>query len=145
MIRDRFEILLDSISKGIAVINPRTRFEELMSAIAVKIGESGGGSSAEIIPITGGDGTNARTFTFESTPKFIALHKTSGNGAMQASGFFVWGSPTCPVMFASSYSSNPNSWYSDSITYDGNSCTLRGQTADVAFNGVNDGLMVVIY
>lgn len=34
----------------------------------------GGGSDSEIIPITGGDGTTSRTFTFPKTPKFIKFY-----------------------------------------------------------------------
>ena len=41
--RDRFEVILESISKGTAIENARNRLEMIFSAIAEKIGTGGGG------------------------------------------------------------------------------------------------------
>lgn len=43
--RDRFEVILESISKGNAISNARNRFELICSAIAEAIGNAGGGGS----------------------------------------------------------------------------------------------------
>lgn len=43
--RDRFEVILESISKGTAIENARNRLEMIFSAIAEKIGTGGGGST----------------------------------------------------------------------------------------------------
>lgn len=51
--RDRFEVILESISKGTAIENARNRLEMIFSAIAEKIGTGGGGG--------GGGSTITRT------------------------------------------------------------------------------------
>ena len=46
--RDRFEVILESISKGTAIENARNRLEMIFSAIAEKIGTGGGGGGSTI-------------------------------------------------------------------------------------------------
>ena len=111
----------------------------------------GGGNTAEIIPITAGDDTAIRTFTFSKTPKFIKFYwggpVISGGWASDAE--LVWGQPYM------NYRSKPmGATISqvdggiNSISYgaDGKSLTITGGNAFGAFNTSNgSGLMFVDY
>lgn len=55
---------------------------------------SGGGRNSEIIPISAGDGTTSRTFTFEKTPKFIKVYwEDSIDGGWTLDAEIAWGQP----------------------------------------------------
>lgn len=111
----------------------------------------GGGAGSEIIPISAGDNTTSRTFTFDKTPKFIKFYwgdlVISGGWASDAE--LVWGQTYM------NYRSKPMGVSIsqvdggiNSVAYgaDGKSITITGANAFGAMNTSNgSGLMFVDY
>lgn len=110
----------------------------------------GGGAGSEIIPISAGDGTTSRTFTFDKTPKFIAYYWNDpvleGYG-WNTTAHFVWGQEFVAYSSAiNAVSYNNNYQGCLRITYNGNSITFIGGNAFGACNTTTgSGYMFVDY
>lgn len=109
----------------------------------------GGKAASEIIPITAGDGTTSRTFTFNKTPKFIAYYWNDPalDNGWNTTACFVWGQEFIAYGSATNVVSINNN-YQGCIraTYNGNSVTFTGGNAFAACNTVNgSGYMYVDY
>lgn len=109
----------------------------------------GGKAASEIIPITAGDGTASRTFTFNKTPKFIAYYWNDPilDNGWNTTAHFVWGQEFIAYGSATNVVSINNN-YQGCIraTYNGNSVTFTGGNAFAACNTVNgSGYMYVDY
>ena len=107
----------------------------------------GGGQSAEIIPITAGDGTTSRTFTFSKTPKFIKADWIS-QSPWRFTASFTWGADR--IFHIANDSAPATSTYTGAsvITYgaDGKSFTITSFNANGAMNGTDAaGFMYVDY
>lgn len=108
----------------------------------------GGGSTSEIIPITAGDGTSSRTFTFTKTPKFIQMDWVS-EIPWYFTTSFTWGAERA-FFIANNSSPVTGSIYTgvSTITYgaDGKSFTITGANKNCAANGEDaSGQMYVQY
>ena len=123
----------------------------LIRVYGLKWAGGGSGTSSEIIPISAGDGTTSRTFTFEKPPKFIAYY---WNDPLLDSGWnttaeFVWGqeyivynSATNAVSINNNYQGCIRATYS----LDEKSVTFIGGNAFAACNTSNGtGIMYVDY
>lgn len=95
MIRDRFEVLLNSIATLTPITNPRNRFEILISAIAQAIGGAGGGGG-EVIYSNPENTTivnNAYSLTIEgvdfSDYKALIIYTTDQAGTHAASNIMT--------------------------------------------------------
>ena len=100
-------------------------------------GGSSGGTSAEIIPITAGDGTTSRTFTLSKTPKKVTMQGyTSGDGGWYESGYFIWGENFISLYGAQGDRATGGYVGQASITYgqDGKSFTITAVNSFGAFN-----------
>ena len=110
----------------------------------------GGGVGSEIIPISAGDGTTSRTFTFDKTPKFIAYYWNDpvleGNG-WNTTAHFVWGQEFVAYSSATNVISINNNYQGCMhITYNGNSITFTGGNAfSVCNTTTGSGYMYVDY
>lgn len=110
----------------------------------------GSGGNSEIIPISAGDGTTSRTFTFDKTPKFVAYYWNDpvieGYG-WNTTAHFVWGQEFVAYSSAiNAVSYNNNYQGCLRITYNGNSITFTGGNAFGACNTTTgSGLMFVDY
>lgn len=113
----------------------------------------GGESKAsEIIPISAGDGTTSRTFTFDKTPKAVQFYwddaVLEGTGWI-GNGFFVWGQEyiTFPTHTrASSVTGMMGGCAVLSYGADGRSVTINAANAFQSLNTPNgSGLMFVDY
>ena len=107
----------------------------------------GGGSTSEIIPITAGDGTSSRTFTFSKTPKFIKADWIS-QSPWRFTASFIWGADR--IFHMANNSAPASSTYTgvSVITYgaDGKSFTITSFNANGAMNGTDaSGQMYVEY
>lgn len=124
------------------------RNPEIYKIKGLKFGGSGGNS--EIIPISAGDGTTSRTFTFDKTPKFIAYYWNDpvleGNG-WNTTAHFVWGQEFVAYSSAINVVSYNNNYQGClRITYNGNSITFTGGNAFGACNTTTgSGYMFVDY
>lgn len=67
--RDRFEVILESISKGTAISNARNRFELICSAIAEAIGNAGGGGTTVTREVIGTYDSPSTQYTYIETTK----------------------------------------------------------------------------
>lgn len=111
---------------------------------------AGSGGNSEIIPISAGDGTTSRTFTFDKTPKFVAYYWNDpvleGNG-WNTTAHFVWGQEFVAYSSAiNAVSYNNNYQGCLRITYNGNSITFTGGNAFGACNTTTgSGYMFVDY
>lgn len=110
-------------------------------------GVGGGGSTSEIIPITAGDGTSSRTFTFSKTPKFIKADWIS-QSPWRFTASFIWGADR--IFHMANNSAPATSVYNgvSVITYgaDGKSFTITSFNANGAMNGTDaSGQMYVEY
>lgn len=112
----------------------------------------GGESKAsEIIPISAGDGTTSRTFTFDKTPKFIKIYweDTALDGGWTLDAEIAWGQPYANYKAHSRATSITGlTGGLAQLTYgsDGKSVTVIGGNAFGAWNTANgSGLMFVDY
>lgn len=113
----------------------------------------GGGSVAEIIPITIGDNTNSRTFTFSKTPKYIKIiwYQGAESDSTWTSTFdFIWGSIRAYGPGGQGSMELNITSRCSKITYgsDGKSFTITGQQPYLACNSNEadaHGLLLVIY
>ena len=89
----------------------------------------GGGKGSEIIPITAGDGTTSRTFTFDRIPKKVSMQYVA-NGW----GFYrdiIWGTDR-------SYYQASQATISDTVTYTGVSGIVCDETTkSITITGLN--------
>ena len=114
-------------------------------------GGSSGGTSAEIIPITAGDGTTSRTFTFSKTPKFIKAYweDTTLDGGWCADAEIAWGQPYANYKAhtrAVSITGLTGGLISLTYGQDGKSVTITSGNAFGAWNTANgSGYMFVDY
>lgn len=109
----------------------------------------GGKAASEIIPISAGDGTTSRTFTFNKTPKFIAYYWNDPvlDNGWNTTAHFVWGQEFVAYSSATNIVSINNNYQGCMrITYNGNSITFTGGNAFSVCNTVNgSGYMYVDY
>lgn len=109
----------------------------------------GGKAASEIIPISAGDGTTSRTFTFNKTPKFIAYYWNDPvlDNGWNTTAHFVWGQEFVAYSSATNVVSINNNYQGCMrITYNGNSITFTGGNAFSVCNTVNgSGYMYVDY
>ena len=112
--------------------------------------EGSGAFSAEVIPITAGDGTNSRTFIFDKTPKFIAYYWN--DPVLEGSGWnttahFVWGQEFISYNSSTNVVAVSNNYQGClRATYNGNEVTFSGGNPFSACNTPNgSGLMFVDY
>lgn len=113
-------------------------------------GSSGSGMSSEVIPISAGDGTTSRTFTFSKTPKKITMQGyTSGDGGWYESGYFIWGENFMNLIGAQGTIATGGYAGQAAISYgaDGKSFTITASNAFGAFNRADNfsGMMLVDY
>lgn len=149
MTRDRFEVIMKALADGTAIEYPRSRFEKIMSAIAVAIG-AGGGEPApqpEVIPFTAGSGTNSREFTFTKPVKFVGIEYVAATGSKmlnfsitaKAGGYVPYLAAWLDTQSTGSVSTgNLLSGYA-SFSEDLKTMTLNAASADVACNGSGSG------
>lgn len=112
----------------------------------------GGGRGSEIIPISAGDGTTSRTFTFDKTPKAVQFYwddpVLEGTGWI-GNGSFVWGQEyiTFPAHTrASSVTGMMGGCAVLSYGADGKSVTINGANAFQSLNTPNgSGFIFVEY
>lgn len=112
----------------------------------------GAGDASEIIPITAGDGTTSRTFTFDKTPKAVQFYwddpVLEGTGWI-GNGSFVWGQEyiTFPAHTrASSVTGMMGGCAVLSYGADGKSVTINGANAFQSLNTPNgSGFIFVDY
>lgn len=110
----------------------------------------GGGANSEIIPISAGNGTTSRTFTFDKTPKFIAYYWNDpvleGYG-WNTTAHFIWGQEFVAYSSATNAVSYNNNYQGClGVTYNGNSITFTGGNAFGACNTTTgSGYMFVDY
>lgn len=112
----------------------------------------GGGAGSEIIPISAGDGTTSRTFTFDKTPKAVQFYwddpVLEGTGWI-GNGSFVWGQEyiTFPAHTrASSVTGMMGGCAVLSYGADGKSVTINGANAFQSLNTPNgSGFIFVEY
>lgn len=155
--RDRLEVILESISKGEKISNVRNRLEMIFSAIAEKIGEGGGGeptTQTEVIPFSGGTGTNSREFTFDKPIKFVAIEYIASSGnkminfsiTAKAGGHVSYLAPWLDPQSTSNMTSMSNllTGYA-TFSEDLKTMTLTSSGADVACNGGGSGNIFVVY
>lgn len=115
------------------------------------IAGSGGGSggNSEIIPISAGDGSTVRTFTFSKTPKFIKIYweDTVLDGGWSTDLSIVWGQPFLNYMSHPRYVSYQGiQGGMASLAYNGNTMIITGGNAFGACNTPNgSGLMYIQY
>ena len=126
--------------------SPKTGY----TVYGIKYGSSGsGGLSSEIIPITAGDGTTSRTFTFDKTPKFIAYYWNDPvlDSGWNTTAHFVWGQEFIAYSSATNVVSINNNYQGClRVTYNDNSITFTGGNAFSVCNTTNgSGLMYVDY
>lgn len=113
---------------------------------------SGSGGNSEIIPISAGDGTTSRTFTFDKTPKTVQFYwddpVLEGTGWM-GNGSFIWGQEylTFPAHTRQvSVTGMMGGCGTLSYGADGKSVTINAPNAFQASNTPNgSGLMYVDY
>ena len=116
----------------------------------IKFG-GGSGDASEIIPISAGDDTTSRTFTFDKTPKFIKFYWGDPviTGGWALDGEIVWGQSYMNFRTKQMGASVGNvDGGIDPITYgaDGKSLTITGGNAFGALNTSNgSGYMFVDY
>ena len=125
---------------------------EIFKIFGYKISSgSGSGTTSEIIPITAGNDTTSRTFTFDKTPKFIKFYWGDPviTGGWALDGEIVWGQS---YMNFRAKQMGASVGYVDGgidpITYgaDGKSITITGGNAFGALNTSNgSGYMFVDY
>lgn len=155
MTRDRFEVIMKALADGTAIENPRSRFEKIMSAIAVAIGAGGGEpvEQPEVIPFTAGTGTNSRVFTFTKPVKFIGIEYISDTGSKminfsitaKAGGYVPYFAAWLNTQSTGSVSSgNLLSGYA-AFSEDLKTMTLNAASADIACNGGGSGNIFVVY
>lgn len=125
---------------------------EIFRIFGYKIGagSSGSGMSSEVIPISAGDGTTSRTFTFSKTPKKITMQGyTSGDGGWYESGYFIWGENFMNLIGAQGTIATGGYAGQAAISYgaDGKSFTITASNAFGAFNRADSfsGMMLVDY
>lgn len=112
---------------------------------------SGVGKNAEVIPVTAGDGTANRTFTFDKTPKFIKVYweDATFDGGWTLDAEIAWGQPYVNYKAHSrAVSITGLTGGLASIVYgaDGKSFTITGGNAFGAWNTSNgSGFMFIDY
>lgn len=111
---------------------------------------SGGGRNSEIIPISAGDGTTSRTFTFDKTPKKITMQGyTSSDSGWYESGYFIWGENFMNLIGAQYTVATGGYAGQAAISYgaDGKSFTITAANSFGAFNRADNfsGMMLVDY
>ena len=155
MTRDRFEVIMKVLADGTAIENPRSRFEKIISAIAVAIG-AGGGEPApqpEVISFTAGSGTNSREFTFTKPIKFVAIEYIAATGSKmlnftitaKAGGYVPYFAAWLDTQSTGSVSTgNLLSGYA-AFSEDLKTMTLNAASADIACNGGGSGNILVVY
>lgn len=155
MTRDRFEVIMKALADGTAIENPRSRFEKIMSAIAVAIGAGGGEPVAqpEVIPFTAGTGTNSREFTFTKPVKFVGIEYISATGSKmvnftitaKAGGYVPYFAAWLDTQSTGTVSTgNLISGYA-TFSEDLKTMTLTAASADIACNGGGSGNIFVVY
>lgn len=101
---------------------------KVYTILGMKLG-GGSGDNAEIIPISAGDGTNSRTFTFDRIPKKISMQYVASGW-----GFYrdiIWGTDR-------SYYQASQAIISDSVTYTGVSGIVCDETTkSITITGLN--------
>ena len=104
-------------------------------------------NDCEIIPITNGNGSTSRTFTFARTPKFIKIFHTSPSLAFYSDVSLVWGQtyytyPSHGTFVEITGGTVP----SGSISYNDNDITFTAGNAFGCFNAADStGYMFVMY
>lgn len=118
----------------------------------IKYGSSGsGGLSSEIIPITAGDDTTTRTFTFDKTPQFIKFYWQDAtlDGGWATDGDMLWGQSYMNYRSKRMGATVANvDGGISTITYgaDNKSITITGGNAFGALNSINgSGYMFIDY
>lgn len=112
---------------------------------------SGGEPTSEIIPITAGDDTISRTFTFDKTPQFIKFYwqDTTLDGGWATDGDMLWGQPYMNYRSKRMGATVANvDGGISSIAYgaDNKSITITGGNAFGAMNSINgSGYMFIVY
>ena len=156
MTRDRFEVIMKALADGTAIENPRSRFEKIMSAIAVAIGAGGGEPVAqpEVIPFTGGTGTNSREFTFDKPVKFVAIEYMAASGykmlnfsiTAKAGGYVPYLAAWMDTQSTDAPISTSNllTGYA-TFSEDLKTMTLTASSAEIACNGGGSGNIFVVY
>lgn len=140
----------DDTTFSLSIISSQGNTAIIMYEIqGLKLGVRAGNAS-EIIPISAGDGTTSRTFTFSKTPKKITMQGyTSGDGGWYESGYFIWGENFISLIGAQYTVATGGYAGQASISYgaDGKSFTITASNAFGAFNRADNftGLMLVDY
>lgn len=112
---------------------------------------SDGEPTSEIIPITAGDGTTSRTFTFDKTPQFIKFYwqDTTLDGGWATDGDMLWGQPYMNYRSKRMGATVANvDGGISTIAYgaDNKSITITGGNAFGAMNSINgSGYMFIDY
>lgn len=115
--RDRFEVILNSIATLTPIVNPRTRFEILISAIAQAISGAGGGGG-EVIYSNPENTTvvnNAYSLTIEgvdfSDYKALIIYTTTQDGSKAASNVMTLIDGTAGQYFTGTSGGNYELYY----------------------------------
>lgn len=120
----------------------------LVNVWGVKFAGSGA-ISAEVIPITAGDGTTSRTFSFNRQPKSIKIYYKSATVGYNLDASLVWGQDFINYLgHTNSVSISGGSGGLAALSYgvDGKSFTITGGNALGAFNDADGaGFMFVDY
>lgn len=117
--------------------------------IGIKFGGGSGGSSSEVIPISAGDDTTSRTFTFNKTPKFIKFYWKDPNVDLgwYLDASLIWGQDWMPYQaYYLQTAVQGNHDGTASVSYNGNRITITGGNAFGAMNSPGgSGYMYVEY
>lgn len=109
----------------------------------------GGSSSSEVIPISAGDGTTSRTFTFTKTPKFIKFYWKDPYVELgwYLDASLVWGQDWLSYLaYYLQIAVQGSHSGTASVSYNGNSITITGGNAFGAMNSTGgSGYMYVEY
>ena len=126
--------------------------EDDLHIVMVKgIKYGGGGNTAEVLPITAGDGTTSRTFTFSKAPKFLKIYweDTTLDGGWTLDTEIAWGQPYANYKAhtrAVSITGLTGGLLGLTYGADGKSVTITSGNALGAMNTANgSGLMFVDY
>lgn len=109
--------------------------------------ELSAGGDYEIIPITGGDDTNTRTFSFIKQPKFIKIYYISSSIGYNYDASIIYGQNYFNYLgHTNEVSISEGSGGLGAISYNGNQMTLSGGNSFAACNNSDGtGYMFVIY
>ena len=137
-----------AFSDGVTMhVNKASTADAITGVFGINLGI---GKGSEIIPISAGDGTTSRTFTFDKTPKKVTLQgHTSGDGGWYESGYFIWGENFINLIGAQYTVATGGYAGQAAISYgaDGKSFTITAANAFGAFNRADNftGMMLVDY